>query len=1301
MRNRQLLDGLWQFLPLAEPLPAPPATPPPTQGFAATPIRVPGYWNTFPPAVGGDWDAYHHYHYPTAWQAAPAAWLGTTFQPAECPEPDKARTWLRFDAVAGHAFIWLNGQWLGDNRDSFLPFEFDVSTLLRPGNNTLAVYVAPPPQRDGLWLQPCGSWVGWYMRGIWQSVALVRVPRPAVCDIFVQPSVRQGTLTVSVTANCDAHPTAVHVRIRDGEKSVLTLGPANLPAGTEPTTVTLSTPWPNARYWCPDDPHLYHADAVLRRGNEVVDTHTVRFGFREFWIDGTEFRLNGERLRLFGDSWHYMGAAQQNPAYARTWFRFCKEIGANAIRTHAMPYPPCYFDVADELGMLIIDETAVYGSAGTLAFGEADFWEQSRAHLRRLVLRDRNHPAVIFWSACNETVWKGGAAIFPGLLSLAETARALDPTRLVSFDENDCDVGGAAVLHAGHYGTPQHWERVWRRDRPLVLHEFSALYHGGPEAACPYGNESVYADYHARLRATGEDAAEMFLQLRRLGAASITPWNLNWYGLRPGPAEPVEELAPELLAGGPQFERIGSYALTLNYGYRPGAPAWEPNAALAPLARCYRRQRCYVQHLPRQAFAGAGVRLEAWVWNDTPGTLRAELRLRPADAEHATPLAVVPVELAPHGHAEVTLRWNAASVPAPTTERVVLELYSTSSGTVLDAETWEFAVHPRRPPTALRSVHELMLKGQRPTLTDWAEFTHDPDATIVLTELLNGTTLLELLAQPPIDTWLRTGGRLLALPMALADDPASILSPVRRSYNRAFIRAAAGDPLLAGLTDAHFRDWGPHGEVAALVFERPTTGPALTPLDVGDAAAGLAYTPLVIVPHGSGHVIVTGLPLNVRRHDTPAAALLWERLCHGPLPALPRRKVVVGRAAAHRCRSQFKPIGLAARAAASGDDVAPEVRFCDGTTPTDLEDPALAPAALAEFFERGGTLFLTTLTPETAADWADRLALPLVLEEEECCNVARAAPDDALLAGLNNFDFCWVDRDEQQAIVRHTLPMDLGTTLIQTVATRWEGYQSAHEQHKVALMLRRMTQFRGPRAVVVRVPRGHGTLILSQLLLHEARGRFLPRAQRILSRWLDTSGAARYPAASPLAPRPATALRGDGYVAAWLVLGPFADADGHPLDHVFVDETALAPRAGTEVAQRAWQRIATALPYVDLGSVFATLPPRDRVTYAAVYVHAAQDRTVLLDAPDLLGLLLGADGGIKVWLNDVLVGRFDFVRELVLDNDHIAHLPLRQGWNTLVLKLHNPAGAWRFAARFVTAAGEPASDLTCQTESPV
>ena len=60
----------------------------------------------------------------------------------------------------------------------------------------------------------------------------------------------------------------------------------------------------------------------------------------------------------------------------------------------------------------------------------------------------------------------------------------------------------------------------------------------------------------------------------------------------------------------------------------------------------------------------------------------------------------------------------------------------------------------------------------------------------------------------------------------------------------------------------------------------------------------------------------------------------------------------------------------------------------------------------------------------------------------------------------------------------------------------------------------------------------------------------------------------------------------------------------------------------------------------------------------------------------------------------------DFVRELVLDSDRVDNLPLRKGWNTLVIKLHNPSGPWRFAARLVTATGRPATDLRCQFEPP-
>ena len=306
--------------------------------------------------------------------------------------------------------------------------------------------------RDGLWLQPCGSWVGWFLRGIWQSVYLEAEPAHAIADAFVQPSVRQGKLVVEVTLHPTTHPAActVQARVMDGDALALDLGaqPAAL-APDGPATVRFERPWPDARRWCPEDPHLYHLEVELQRAGQVVHGRRVRFGFREFWIEDNGFCLNGRPIRLFGDSWHYMGAAQQNPAYARTWFEMAQATGINAIRTHAMPYPPCYFDVADEMGMLIIDESALYGSHGTLGFHEPEFWPACRDHVRRMVRRDRNHPSIIFWSACNETVWKGGAAIFEGLLSLADTIGEVDSTRFVSFDENDCDLGGKARLHAG------------------------------------------------------------------------------------------------------------------------------------------------------------------------------------------------------------------------------------------------------------------------------------------------------------------------------------------------------------------------------------------------------------------------------------------------------------------------------------------------------------------------------------------------------------------------------------------------------------------------------------------------------------------------------------------------------------------------------------------------------------------------------------------------------------------------------------------------------------------------------------
>ena len=1283
----------------------------PQSGFEDTQICVPGYWNTFPDAVGGDWGAYDHYAYPKHWQDATTAWYRRRFRTeVSGAGSNTTRTRVVFEAVAGKATVWLNGRQLGENVDSFLPFAFDVTGILRPNeDNELLVRVEPPPTCGGLWLQPCGSWVGWYLRGVWQPVYLETTPLATVEDIFVQPSVRNAKLTVDVTIESISPVKDAQLRlvVLERGKRVLDLGTRSVDLGEKrQTTLRFDTDDPPLALWSPDSPQLNEARAELLVHGKVLHTREVRFGFREFWIDGTGFRLNGKPIRLFGDSWHYMGPAQQNPAHARTWFEFARSTGVNVIRTHAMPYPPLYFDLADELGMMIIDESAIYGSAGTLAYEEEAFWQRSRDHIQRLVRRDRNHPSIIFWSACNETVWKGGEGIHPQLLSLGKEARQLDSTRFVSYDENDCDLGGGSPVHAGHYGTPSHWDRSWKRNKPLTVHEFCSLYHGGPESVCQIGNDRVYTDYLARLQAAGEDAADMFLRLRSLGAASITPWNLIWYCLEPIPARDVNGIPASLTQGGALIQRIGARALTLNYGFSPGEPRWQPNPAYEPLATCYRRQRFFIRRRPRQAFGGTLLQLSSEIWNDQDNETAMELvlRLRPEDGEEIR--LVHPVALGACASTTATLTARLPDVAAHEAFSADLTLSDIHGGEPLHSESWALHVHPAESTGGKSDRKGFVLGDDLPDHAVSSLALHRvteaklsdtvlsaPCGSLILVSQSDRRTLRDWLSMEGVEDWVRGGGRLIVLPAAFADDETSALSPVHKTFDHAYRRDNASG-LLDGLTNEHFREWGEDGVVARCAFERPTTGPAIAPLDVGDPSEGLACAPLVIVPHGLGHVVVSGIDLLEHAADTPAAAILLARLVHHGLPASGSNAASVIADAQHPLGGFLDEVGVA-------DTEESDILLCAGDAPVAIEDSRASRQHIDSVLARGGTVFVSGITPETATDWSERLGVRLRLQPDTRFSVARV-DDSPLFAGLNNFDLCWVKRDVKQPIVRHTLDIDPAAyrTLVETVATRWEDYQAAAEQHKVAMMVRRMESFAGPRAAVIEIRRGPGRIIVSQLLLQEGRNLFRDRARRIMSRWLDNFGAARDPRVSPLAARERRILHPAGFITEWLILGPFSEPEGHPLDHPFVDEASLQPREGQAGGGRTWRRVSSALPQIDLAELFDEMPPTDRVAYAGVYVHSARDRSVLLDEPDMIALLTGADGGTKPMLNGEPLGRFDFVRELVLDSDRVDGLPLRKGWNTLILKLHNPSGPWQFAARLVSSSGEPATELDYQVQPP-
>jgi hypothetical protein len=114
-------------------------------------------------------------------------------------------------------------------------------------------------------------------------------------------------------------------------------------------------------YWTPEHPNLYGLTVELSsEENSSVDKKFARFSWRQFTVDGAQLFLNGEKIILKGDSWHFMGIPQMTRRYAYAWFQMLKNANANAVRLDVQPYPSFYRDVADEMGICVVDGSELW-----------------------------------------------------------------------------------------------------------------------------------------------------------------------------------------------------------------------------------------------------------------------------------------------------------------------------------------------------------------------------------------------------------------------------------------------------------------------------------------------------------------------------------------------------------------------------------------------------------------------------------------------------------------------------------------------------------------------------------------------------------------------------------------------------------------------------------------------------------------------------------------------------------------------------------------------------------------------------
>ena len=567
--------------------------------------------------------------YPKNWGDARMAWLKKT---AVIPSGwNNKKIILHFEAVAGECVVLVNGIEVAKNFDAWLPFEADITNYIKNDapneillglRHTRLFDKKHPDYKYFGATYPSGSNTD-DLIGIWQDVFLYAVPEIHVTNVFVKPWVNKNELEIEaeiINQSAKKIKIALEGEIKEWINKVSTkeiseaaeinwsLGNTALPVSSkeieikpgETQILIIKTPvHDRLKKWSPNHPHLYTLLLQVKNKKLTIDCKATRFGWRQFTLEGKDFQLNGEKIQCFGDIQHPFGPYVCSRRFAYAWYQMIKDFGGNAVRPHAQPWPRVYYDLADEMGLMVLDETALFGSSIRMNLEEEITWERSHEHLKRLILRDRNHPSVVGWSAGNEMfaialLNKPSKEVSDKwddrLVELTLNIKQFDTTRDFITLDGDRDMDGRLPVWSKHFAHDLKLNDLPQNsDKPLIVGECGATYYGRPSQLYPFSGDKAFESYYGRNEALAIDIYQNAAQMARPYLAYFSPSEVCWFGiehlnlgyhdfsklpnLKDGifPMKPYQEGKP-----GYQFERIPPYVTTFNPGLDPKLPLYKP-----------------------------------------------------------------------------------------------------------------------------------------------------------------------------------------------------------------------------------------------------------------------------------------------------------------------------------------------------------------------------------------------------------------------------------------------------------------------------------------------------------------------------------------------------------------------------------------------------------------------------------------------------------------------------------------------------------------------------------------------------
>ncbi|MBN1875415.1 MAG: DUF4981 domain-containing protein [Anaerolineae bacterium] len=436
----KLLNGDWQFKWSPDPASAPEdfyADNFDVQDWAT--IKVPGNWQM----QGYGTPMYTNVQYPfppddmprVPENNNPVGSYRTTFT---IPEAWNGHpVFLVFDGVDSAFYLWINGEMVGYSQDSRLPAEFNITSYLRPGENTLSARVYR--WCDGSYLEDQDFW---RLSGIYRNVYLFTTPDVHIRDFWACPDLdadyRDATLNIRADivkyGDIDVAGYVLDAQLLDAANLRIAnceLRIANCESANSQVSITLNVA--NPAKWSAEHPNLYTLLLILKdAAGNVLEVERCNVGFRKVEIKDGKILINGVPVYFKGANRHEHDPDTGHAISVESMIEdilLMKRFNFNAVRTCHYPDDPRWYDLCDQYGIYLIDEANIESHGVWDEPSKDPEWKLSFMDRGiRMVERDKNHPSVVIWSMGNES------GHGPNHAALADWIHEHDPSRPVHYE---------------------------------------------------------------------------------------------------------------------------------------------------------------------------------------------------------------------------------------------------------------------------------------------------------------------------------------------------------------------------------------------------------------------------------------------------------------------------------------------------------------------------------------------------------------------------------------------------------------------------------------------------------------------------------------------------------------------------------------------------------------------------------------------------------------------------------------------------------------------------------------------------